>query len=46
MEVAGSSASQAFAAYVGEHAEDALAMFHLKRLLARDSGAEVVLTGK
>jgi adenylate cyclase len=39
-------ANQAFAAYVGKHGEDPLAMFHLKRLLAGESGDNVVLPGK
>jgi len=39
-------ANQAFAAYVGKHGEDPLAMFHLKRLLEGESGDNVVLPGK
>ena len=39
-------ANQAFAAYVGKHGEDPLAMFHLKRLLQGESGDNVVLPGK
>jgi adenylate cyclase len=39
-------ASQAFAAYVGKHGDDSLALFHLKRLLSGESGAEVTLPGK
>jgi adenylate cyclase len=46
MEAGDAGASQAFAAYVGKHGEDPLAMFHLKRLLAGERGVEVVLTEK
>lgn len=37
-------AAQAFAALVGAYGEDPLATFHLKRLLAGDRGADIVLS--
>ncbi len=40
------SASQQFAAYVGGYGDDALGMFHLKRLLAGEIGAEITLDTK
>ena len=40
------SASQAFAAVVGQHGEDPLATFHLKRLLAGEKGIHVVFHEK
>ncbi len=39
-------ARQAFAALVGQYDEDPLAMFHLGRLLAGDTGVEIELTEK
>ncbi len=38
-------AFQAFATHVGRYADDALATFHLKRLLAGESGVRIALTG-
>ena len=40
------AASQAFAAYVGVHGEDPFATFHLKRLLAGETGIRIVLRQK
>ncbi len=40
------TASQAFAAVVGEYGEDSLATFHLKRLLAGATGDHIELAGK
>ena len=39
-------ARQAFAALVGKYDEDPLTMFHLGRLLAGETGAEIELTEK
>ena len=39
-------ASQAFAAVVGQFGEDSLATFHLRRLLAGESGAEISMSEK
>ena len=39
-------ASQAFAALVGQYGEDPLATFHLKRLLAGDTGVEIAFGEK
>jgi len=39
-------ARQAFAALVGQYDEDPLTMFHLGRLLAGETGAEIELTEK
>ena len=41
-----SGASQAFAAVVGEYGDDPLATFHLQRLLAGETGVEIVLSEK
>jgi len=41
LEAGDPKARQAFAALVGQHGEDALAMFHLGRLLAGDLGTEI-----
>ncbi len=41
LEAVDPKARQAFAALVGQHGEDALAMFHLGRLLAGDGGTEI-----
>jgi len=38
-------ARQAFAALVGLHGEDPLALFHLGRLLGGETGAEIDLAG-
>ena len=40
------AASRAFAAYVGEFGDDPLATFHLRRLLAGQSGARIELAEK
>ena len=39
-------ARQAFATLLGQYADDPLAMFHLGRLLAGETGAEITLTEK
>jgi len=41
-----SSASQAFAAVVGEYADDPLATYHLKRTLAGEAGVNIILKDK
>lgn len=46
MEAGDPKARQAFAALVGQYGEDPLTMFHLGRLLAGETGAEIELTEK
>ena len=46
LEAADPKASQAFAAVVGTHGEDPLAMFHLKRLLAGERDAQIAMSEK
>lgn len=41
-----SSASQAFAAVVGEYTDDPLATYHLKRTLAGEAGVNIILKDK
>jgi len=40
------SANQAFAAAVGEYADDPLATYHLKRTLAGEAGVDIILSEK
>ena len=40
------SASQAFAAVVGEYAGDPLATYHLRRTLAGETGVNIILSEK
>jgi class 3 adenylate cyclase len=46
LEAGDPGAVQGFAAFVGTHGDDALATFHLKRLLAGERGSTVVLNAK
>jgi len=46
LEAGDPTAVQGFAALVGAHGDDALATFHLKRLLAGERGSTVVLNAK
>jgi len=46
LETGDSSATQAFAAVVGEHDNDPLATYHLKRILAGESGVNITLMEK
>ena len=46
LEAGDSSAKQAFAAVVGEHGDDPLATYHLKRTLAGELGVNIILTEK
>lgn len=45
MQSADPNALQAFAAYVSSHADDSLAAFHLRRLLAGERGSQIAVTG-
>jgi adenylate cyclase len=46
LESGDAGASQSFAALVGQYGEDALATFHLKRLLAGETGVEIAFGEK